>query len=502
MSKRSILAGLALSLCAFAAQAQAPFQTLPPNTVIGRVGVGQFGPPAAIPFSTLVANLGLGAPAHSILLGTGTTGTSYGIVAPSSAGQVLIDQGAGVDPAFKPVSGSCTLAASGAMSCSGVGAGVTAINSSTTPTYTALTTDCLKTIAVTGGVQETITVNAASTYGACAIDIMNANSWASPAGVVLNISGLTTAPPVLYPGMTITLLNVSNSWVQKPGVSISRSPVGTRLYVDGVNGSDANDCLKTTTACQTLQHVVMEVIFSYLEAAPGSATGSNAGFDIRLIDDPACAPSTGVNCIHGLHMSGLPRRSEGHNSIMIECDDGTAANCTIADNTGGQAIGMYCACFLELKNVTLAGGSSGNNAIQVEKGMVRVEGGVVIGNTGSLAQLSALDGGTIVLEGGTTTSFSSGGNYLAQVSAGGNIQLDQATIVWTGDAAYAQTLAANNGTISATSTTWTVGAFTVTATYKLSCSPGGFIVTGGTAASVPGTTTQVGCALSSSGQYN
>jgi hypothetical protein len=495
-----LLAALLLAATPAPAQEGVPYfpQTIPSGSVVGRLSSGP-GPTEAIPFASLLtalsAKLGIGVPAHSVAIGKGSTTAGFNGAQTSAAGQVLIDQGSGNDPAFQPVSGSCTLAATGAMSCGVVGAGVNSV----TANYTATSSDCFKTIAAGGNVQLTITVNSAATYGACTIDISNVDTWGSGHGKVLSVNGLTTNPPVLYPGMTITLLNVNGAWFQKPGITVAQAPLGTKLYVD-VNGLDSNDCLAVATACQTLSHVFMQVLWQWLEATAGSGTGTNPGFDIRLIADPSCVSSTGVNCIHGLHYSGIPKQLEGHNSVMIECDAGTATGCTISDNSGNQAIGCFVPINLELKNVTLAAGNGNNNAIQAERCMVRLEGGVVLGNTGSVAQLSAIGGGIIVLEGGTTTNVSSGGNFLAQVASGGNIQLDQTTIGWTGNAAYAQTLNANNGTISATGTTWNTGGFAVTASNNIACAPGGFIVTGGAISSIPGTNTPSGCTISGNGQ--
>lgn len=492
------LAGFGLALIAVIAMGQAAIQTFPPNSLFGRIGVNQYGPGGAVPLATVAANLGIGVPANSVVIGKGSTVAGFNGATTGTAGRLLIDQGSGVDPSFQPMSGSCTLAASGAISCSTVGSGVTSVSAN----YSAASSDCLKTIAVSGGTQVTVSFASAATYGPCVIDVSNTNSWASPAGVVLSVTGITTDPPVLYPGMTITLINVSGVWFQKPGVAVSRAPVGTKLFVDGVNGLDSNDCLTTATACATLQHVVMEVIFKSLDASPGSATGGNAGFDVRLIDNPACQKTTGVNCVAGLHMSGMPRRSEGHNSIMIECDSGSAANCTIADASGGQAVGMYCACFLELQNVGLAGGSGNNNAVQVEKGMVRIEGsGVIVYASTGNPQLSAIEHGSIFVDGGATLNVAGGGSYLAQSARGGVIAFDSATIKWIANATYSSgtinpdTLAA----ISASSTTWNTNGFTVTAPVAVHCGMGGIAATGG--ASIPGTSTS-NCAASAQGQYN
>ncbi|MGJ5120969.1 hypothetical protein [Bradyrhizobium oligotrophicum] len=505
MIKRTLLALLLICATHAAAFGQAAIQTFPPDSVFGRIDPGgrQYGPGGAIPLDTLAGRFKFNAPANAVPIGKGATAGGFNSAPTGTPGQVLIDQGAGVDPAFKAISGSCTLASSGSITCSGVGAGVTSV----TGDYTALTGDCLKTIAFSGGAQRTLTVNAAATYnsgGACVFDVVNNNSWASPAGVVLSVSGLTTNPGVLYPGMSIRLLNIGGTWTQIPGVVIARAPVGTKLYVDGVNGSDGADCLTTATACKTLNHVVMGLLYNNLEVAAGSATGGTPGFDIRLIANPGCVTTTGANCIAGLHMSSLPRRSEGHNSIMIECDAGSATNCTISDNTGGAAIGMYCSCFLELKNVTLAAGNGNNSPIQAEKGMVRLEGGVVLGTVplNQVPQLSAIYGGTIILEGGAQTVVSGGATWLAQTQTGGHIALDQHTVIWVSPSSYTAVLAAfGGGVVTANGTSWQ-NTGNVTSTYKFQCSPGGVVDTNGNPSAVPGTSTQLACSNSSGGTYN
>jgi hypothetical protein len=505
---RIIAAGFLLAASPALAQQSVPYfpQTINSGTVVGRLSSGP-GPTEAIPFASLVAalssSLSIGVPAHSVVIGKGSTVTGFNGAAPSTTGQVLIDQGSASDPAFKPITGSCTLAANGAISCGSVGGGVNSVAAN----YAATNSDCFKTIAAGGNTQITITVNSASSYGVCTIDISNVDTWGSGHGKLLSVSGLATNPPVLYPGMTVTLLNINGAWFQKPGISVAQAPLGTKLYVD-VNGADSNDCLAAATACQTLNHVFMQVLWQWLEATAGSSSpaggsGGTPGFDIRLIADPSCVSSTGVNCIHGLHYSGIPKQLEGHNAVMIECDAGTATSCTIADNSGNQAIGCFVPINLELKNVTLTGGSSGNNAIQAERCMVRTEGGVVLGNTGSNPQISALDHGVIVVEGTTVLTVAGSGSNLAQTSAGGIIVLDQSAIQWTSNSTYSQTLNANTWSlISANGTSWQVQGNTVTATFNIACGPGGVVTTGGTISSVPGTNTQSGCTATGNGQVN
>lgn len=492
-------AGIAVTIAALVAMGQAAIQTFPPNTVWGRIGVGQFGPGSAIPLSTLGANLGFGTPSHSVPIGKGTTVGGFNSAPTGTSGAVLVDQGSGNDPAFVGVTGSCTLAANGAIACSGVGAGVTAI----TANYSAQASDCLKTISVSGGTQITLSFASAATFGACTIDVINNNSWSNPAGVLMSVTGLVTNPPVLYPGMSLTLINIGGVWAQKPGAVQTRAPLGTKLYVDGVNGLDSNDCLSTATACKTLNWVGMHVIWESLLASSGSATGGTPGFNIRLIDDPGCNVSTGANCIASLHWSGYPKQIEGHNAIRIECDSGSATNCTIADNSGGISIGVYAPINLELKNVAL--GCTANAAMQVERALVYIDSGVVMracAGSGN-PMLNTIYGGRIVMVGGATLTIEGGsGGPMAQATFGGGIHFDSATVSFTNDATFSSTLQALGGTITSNSTTWSTNGHTITAGANVQCSIGGFIDTNGTIASIPGTNTPLGCTNSANGQVH
>jgi len=110
----ALLATLGAVLAAPILIAQSPFpQTLAPNTVVGRLGVSA-GPAQQIPFANLFAGMFGGAvPAQYSVLLSGGAGGSLGGATIGTAGRLLIDQGAGANPAFTAPSGLFTMAANG-----------------------------------------------------------------------------------------------------------------------------------------------------------------------------------------------------------------------------------------------------------------------------------------------------------------------------------------------------------------------------------------------------
>lgn len=370
-------------------------------------------------------------------------------------------------------------------------------------------TFCGTTAALGGNAFYAFTVGAASGFTAnCVLTVANTDGWASGRGKSLSVSGLALTSSILYPGQVLKLRNINSTWVQDPAYQFAQAPLNQKLFVD-LAGSDNNDCMATgaANACLTLQHVVMQVIWGQLLATGGSATGGNAGFDIRLATDSSCVITTGVNCHSGLHFSGSPKQLEGFNSILIECDGGSATNCTIAD-TVNAAIGVFHAGIaIEVKNVTLAGGGANNADIATTNGQVRVEGGVVLApNAATSVALLQADGltGKIVIEGGTTNHIAAGtSGYLALATYGGQIIMDSATWSFDGNVTFnQQTLSCQTeALVSASSTTWTLNAHTVTTAHNINTATGCWVVTNGASASVPGTNAPIGT-LTSAGNYN
>lgn len=84
-------------------------------------------------------NVNAGAAAHSVALNQGN-GSAINGAAIGTGGRLLIDQGAGADPAFEVASGSCTVSAAGAFSCTASGAPTFPVNPKTA-TYQVLAAD-------------------------------------------------------------------------------------------------------------------------------------------------------------------------------------------------------------------------------------------------------------------------------------------------------------------------------------------------------------------------
>lgn len=142
-------------------------------------------------------------PDHAVPIGRGA-GIGFDFASPGTAGRILIDQGAASDPAFTALSGDCTLAANGVISCAGGGSGTVSsvsvatanglagnvANPTTTPAITLSTT-------VTGILSGNGTaISAASTTGSGAVVLATSPTLVTPAlgtpssGVLTNATGL------------------------------------------------------------------------------------------------------------------------------------------------------------------------------------------------------------------------------------------------------------------------------------------------------------------------
>ncbi|MET4426579.1 hypothetical protein [Bradyrhizobium sp. RT3a] len=310
-------AAVLVSLGCRPASAQVALQTLPPNTVFGRIGVGQYGPGGAIPRSTLSNSLGIGVPAHSIPIGKGAAVGGFNNIAPSAPGQILIDQGSGNDPQFKPMTGSCTLDVNGVTSCASLGGGTRVVVSACDAIDSS---DCFKTVAVNysaGVAMETLPSTSGFPSG-CPIWLVNTGSR----GVGFAGSfwpAMSLNQPILYPGQSLAIQNINGTWraIVVPG----RYRVnGVNVYVDAINGSantsgvyadglaPAEGAFATPSQAFGFVYSTVDTIGSYptiwltaqtplaeCDTLQGQITGTNVGF-IKGYGGNAIWSTSGPGC--------------------------------------------------------------------------------------------------------------------------------------------------------------------------------------------------------------
>ena len=190
-------------------------------------------------------NVNSGAAAHSVSLNEGA-GAAIAGAAIGTAGRLLIDQGAGVDPSFNAASQDCTVTSAGVFTCTksnnvslGVGATATFATNAQTGTYQVLAADFanLKTITVASGTFN-ITLVASGTQPAAGqyIDIVNYGS-----GVVTvvrsgqNINGGTAslvlaASAAVTPSHTRIISDGTNYFADLAASLTTGIAEGTNLY--------------------------------------------------------------------------------------------------------------------------------------------------------------------------------------------------------------------------------------------------------------------------------
>jgi hypothetical protein len=446
-------------------------------------------------------------------IGQGTGIIGFNDAAPGTAGVPLVSNGASSDPSF----GALNLSASGAVAGTLPAANLpvplpdTAYTVNTSaPTIDA--TKCGVPQALGGGTFYRVSVGAASGFPAgCKLKFINTDPWPTGAncslatgghGKGMDVNGL--ASEVLWPTGSFQYVNIAGAWYKDPSFQRVVVPTGTKFCVS-LAGDDANDGLSSTSPIRNLNRA-WGLAWQYFQSAGGSSTGGSADYDWRLMDTPSCVQGTGANCHSGVHFAGSLSGTEGHNAVMIECDSGSSSSCAIADPTNA-AIGTFNSGInVEVQNITLA--APVNSLIQAERGMVRIQGGVVFGQAStSAAQLSAnTPSGFIIVDNHSQVNITGGGAWLAAVSSGGVISLDVSVISFQTNVTYAQqTLAAQGfGAITANGVSWVLNGHTVSTPsgFNISCAPGGVVATSGTSASVPGTNAQTGCTLNNNGSYN
>jgi hypothetical protein len=332
--------------------------------------------------------------------------------------------------------------------------------STKTANYTVVAADNATTLILGGSAFFTLTLNAASTYPSnFFINVVNLDAR----GKVIACNGLSSF--ILWPNQTCTIYNTNNIWSINPVFQRWKAPRATVIYVDAINGNDANDGLVAGSggALKTLQQALRVNVKDYFDLS-GFTQVPIANIVIQLADN-ASAGVAGTNAYNAGHLAFDPVGAEGRCAILIQGNASSPSNVVIAD-TSSPSISCFAGLNLELRNLQL--GQTGTTAPIANGGLsasdgarIRLEGGVIFG-TATNAQMEVDNGGTITLDG--PISVVGNGSWLCEANSG-SIALDGQVITFSNSPAYSQQtlFTANQGQITCVGTTYTNGG-TVTGT--------------------------------------
>jgi len=154
---------------------------------------------------------------HSVLLGEGTS--NLGAAITGTAGQLLLDQGSGNDPAFKPVSGDGSLTATGAL---------TVTKTSGTAFAPSATTDTTNASNISSG---TLAINRVALPGSSGQLIYNnGGTWGGAADLTIGSSGQLNYASITDPGSP----NAGDLWQSSTAGVLSFLDCGVRTRAGGV----------------------------------------------------------------------------------------------------------------------------------------------------------------------------------------------------------------------------------------------------------------------------
>lgn len=356
--------------------------------------------------------------------GTGSTS------APSSA-QIPIGNGSG---GYTPQTvTNCTLTSGGALTCpTGAGVPQNVLNAQTV-NYAVQTTDCGKTIAMSGAGLTATLPGVGGFASNCVLAVFNANALR---GVTL--SGFPTAVAasptnILWAGDTITVEIVNGVWSIQSYPGRHKLTAATTLFVDNTNGNDANDCLaSTTSACKTIQGAL-----NYLN----TWDGNTQAITISVAD------GTYTNAVS---QSGP---FHGNPTVTMTGNTGTPAN-VILSTTSADGIALNNGAILTLGGFKITTATSGNAISVKNASFLNITGAMEYGATVS-AHLFSSGSSFITITANYTISGSAQTHWVAQTGA--TLASSGArTITLTGTPNFSNAFAApsNNGAVSAANTTY------------------------------------------------
>lgn len=350
------------------------FPTVPAQSVIGRIGIpGDSGPSQAIPFPTLASQMA-----------------------------TLLSNYSG------PVN-------------------------TVTTNYQLLPSDCGGTVQVGTGSTGFLTLTIPSISGfltTCSVVIVNGDTTRAKTIVGLTLP-YADGCNCLWPGQTFVAKIINGAWtvVFEPG---RWHPTGAvTCYVDAINGNDNNDCLAAGAgnAVQTLFQAAERIANHQWDLYSASSTTQ---VTFQLADNNTC---TGSNAYGGLHLAGPGVGHDGNASYVIQGNAVTPANVCINDQTSISAIATFDGAILEIKNLKMQS-ASGIPTVQAdENSIIRLEGGIILGGSGTSADFFIQHGSQIFADAGYTIAGSSN-EHVITTDGGGWKVTTSLTVTCTASPAY------------------------------------------------------------------
>jgi hypothetical protein len=175
-------------------------------------------------------------PAHNLPAGRGPGVVGFSAIAPGTAGQIPISQGASADPVFMPITGDCGLTSSGVLTCTATAKSVTI---GTTNVVGATNGNVLYNNAgVLGQISPSTTVNSTS----CALGA-SCTVTANPPASLLAFGGVSsTSTGTCTTAASSTALTCSNTADFAAGQGIRINHAGTAFAYSQPTGATATPC--------------------------------------------------------------------------------------------------------------------------------------------------------------------------------------------------------------------------------------------------------------------
>lgn len=266
-------------------------------------------------------------PNHYVPIGRGPGVVGFNSAAVGTAGRLLIDQGPSADPSFEAMSGDCTLALDGVITCAASGGTVTDVSVATANGFAGTVATSTSTPAIT--ISTTVTgiiegngtaISAASTTGSGDVVLATSPTLVTPAlgtpasGTLTNATGLP-----IDGGTTGTLPET------RGGTNQTTYTTGDILYATG-----ADTLGKLGVGSNTEVLTLAGGVPTWAAPAAGGGTvtnGSNLADNAMVIGDGG---TTGVQTVAGLVTDGV--------STITLGESGTSAGAAIFANATSGSI--------------------------------------------------------------------------------------------------------------------------------------------------------------------